>query len=130
MRIRLNEAQLGRLLEVVGSFPDGQTDMFMTTQDEIDQFRKEGNDKLEKILREVELESGWAHDKDRDVDKGDSILHKCYPMGYFYKNKPVYRHIFIERPTDRIPKEYIKILHPMTAVRPEDWYVDVSIKKL
>jgi hypothetical protein len=130
MRIRLNEAQLSRLLEVVGSFPDGQTDMFMTTQDEIDQFRKEGNDKLEKILREVELESGWAHDKDRDVDKGDSILHKCYPMGYFYKSKPVYRHIFIERLTDRIPKEYINILHPMTAVRPEDWYVDVSIKKL
>ena len=119
MKLRLNESQFRKLLKENGAFPDGQTDMFMTTQDEIDQFRKEGNDKLEKILREVELESGWAHDKNRDVDKGDRILHKCYPMGYF-----------IERLTDRIPKEYINILHPMTAIRPEDWYVDVSIKKL
>lgn len=130
MKIVLNEGQMNRLLETVGAFPDGQTDMFMTTQDEIDQFRKEGDEKLEKILREVEKESGWLHDSDKDVDKGDRILHKCYPMGYFYTHKPIYRHEFIKALSDRIPKEYLSIVYPMTAIRPEDWYVDVEIKKL
>ena len=129
MKIKLNESQLRKLFEENGMFPNGQFDLFMDQQ-EVDNFRKEGDEKLEKILREVELESGWAHDKDRDIDKGDRILHKCYPMGYFYKHEPIYRHEFIKKLTDRIPKEYIDILHPMTAVRPEDWYVDVTIKKL
>lgn len=130
MRILLSESQLNKLLETVGAFPDGQTDMFMTSQDEIDQFRKEGDEKLEKILREVEKESGWLHDSDKDVDKGDRILHKCYPMGYFYTNKPVPRWEFVERLSERIPKEYLSILYPRTAIRPEDWYVEVRIKKL
>ena len=128
MRIRLEEEQLGRLLEAIGAFQDGQTDMFMTTQDEIDQFRREGNAKLEKILKEVESESGWAHDPKNDVDKGNSIQHRCYPMSYFHQ--PIRRNEFIKMLTDRIPKEYLKILHPMTAIRPEDWYVDITIKKL
>lgn len=99
-------------------------------EDEIDRFRKESDDKLEKILREVEKESGWAHDKNKDVDKGDRILHKCYPMGYFYTHKPIYRHEFTKALTDRIPREYIDIFYPKTAIRPEDWYVYVTIKKL
>lgn len=130
MKIMLNESQLSRLLETVGTFPDGQTDMYMTTQDEIDQFRKEGDAKLEQILKEVERESGWAHDPDKDVDKGDRILHKCYPMGYFYTHKPIYRHEFIKALMDRIPDKYLQIMYPRTAVRPEDWYVDITIKKL
>lgn len=130
MRILLNESQLNKLLETVGAFPDGQTDMFMTTQDEIDQFRKEGDIKYEKILREVEKECGWLHDSDRDIDKGDRVIHKCYPMGYFYTNKPVPRWEFVERLSERISKEYLSILYPRTAIRPEDWYVEVTIKKL
>lgn len=130
MKLRLNESQFRKLLKENGAFPDGQTDLFLTTQDEIDNFRKEGNAKLEQILKEVERESGWAHDSVKDVDKGDRILHKCYPMGYFYTHKPIYRHEFIKAHMERIPKKYIDIMHPMTAVRPEDWYVDVTIKKL
>jgi len=129
MKLILNESQLRRLFEANGVFPDGQVDLFMN-QDEVDEFRANGNKKLEEILREVERESGWAHDSDRDVDKGDRILHRCYPMGYFYSHKPIYRHKFIEALMDRIPKKYIEIIHPMTAIRPEDWYVDVTIKKL
>lgn len=129
MKIRLNESQLRRLFEANGVFPDGQYDLFMN-QDEVDKFREEGNKKLEEILREVEKESGWAHDSSNDIEKEDSITHKCYPMGYFYTRKPIYRHEFIKALTDRIPKQYIQILHPMTAIRPEDWYVDVTIKKV
>jgi hypothetical protein len=130
MKIVLNENQLNKLLEVIGSFSDGQTDLFMTTQDEIDNFTNDANIKLEKILREVEKESGWAHDSDRDIDKGNCVIHKCYPMGYFYTNKPVYRSEFIKRLSERIPKKYLNTSYPMTAIRPEDWYVDVTIKKL
>ena len=129
MKIRLNESQLRRLFEANGIFPDGQYDLFMN-QNEVDKFREEGNKKLEEILREVEKKSGWAHNSSYDIEKEDSITHKCYPMGYFYTHKPIYRHEFIKALTDRIPKQYIQILHPMTAIRPEDWYVDVTIKKV
>lgn len=130
MKIVLNENQLNKLLEVIGSFSDGQTDLFMTTQDEIDNFTNDANIKLEKILVEVEKECGWAHDYDKDIDKGGCVIHKCYPMGYFYTNKPVYRSEFVKRLSERIPKKYLNTSYPMTAIRPEDWYVDVTIKKL
>ena len=51
-------------------------------------------------------------------------------MGYFYTNEPVYRSEFVKRLSERIPKKYLNTNYPMTAIRPEDWYVDVTIKKL
>ena len=57
MKIVLNENQLNKLLEVIGSFSDGQTDLFMTTQDEIDNFTNDANIKLEKVVgRMIQIE--------------------------------------------------------------------------
>ena len=123
MVIRLNESQLRRLFETNAK----QLDLFMTPE-ESDEFSREGNKKLEAILREVEDENGWTHNQENDIDKGERIIHRCYPMYNFSVRRPVKRTEFEEVLRSRISPKYLEIIHH-AAIRPEDWFVDVSINK-
>lgn len=130
MKFLLKEAQLQKLFEIGGGVhSDGQLDMFLEPE-EMDSFRKNSNEKILNILKEVEHGCGWAHDPQRDEDKGGYIVHHCYPLQYFYTNEPVPRHIFVEKLSEKISNKYISTSYPMTVIRPEDWYVTVKIKKV
>lgn len=130
MKVLITESQLNRLYEIGGGVhSDGQLDMFLEPH-EMNSFRKNGNEKFLNILKEIERECGWTHDSNRDIDKGDYIIHQCYPLQYFYTKEPVPRYKFVERLSEKIPSHYLNTSYPRTTIRPEDWYVKVSIKKV
>ena len=130
MNFIINENQLHKLLEIGGGVhSDGQIDLFLEPE-EINSFRDNGNKKIEQTLIKIEKQCGWTHNPKNDIDKGDCILHKCYPIEGSYENRPVPRSEFMNILLDRMPEKYLKIDFSMELNRPKDWYVNVIIKKV
>ena len=130
MKFILSENQLNKLYEIGGgAYSDGQLDLFLEPN-EMESFKENGNQKFLEILKDVERKCGWTHDPKRDSSNGEWFVHQCYPMRHFYYNEPCPRSEFVEMLSSRISNKYLKTSYARTAIRPEDWYVTVMIRKI
>ena len=129
MKIYLKESQLTRLLEGGGIHSDGQIDLFLDPG-EMDTHRDMGNRKFLDTLKSIERECGWKHDDKNDEETPTSIIHKCYPAAYMSIVRSVPRGEFVRRLSEKIPAAYLKTSYSETDMRPDDWFVDVILKKV
>lgn len=125
MKILITEAQLNRLCEMGGR----QLDLFMNT-DEQDTYNKNYDKRLYEILREVEKACEWTHDQDKVVETELGTMYKCYPVQHFARKTPVPRHEFVRMLSDRLTEKHVTTGYPRTIMRPEDWYVSVTLKHM